>query len=63
MFDKISKVKKYLQETLTEVKKMNFISFNETMRKTFDVIFFSIFFLIIFSLVDTLFTFLILHLK
>jgi len=63
MFDKINKIKKYLKETLAEVRKMNFISFNETIRKTFDVIFFSIFFLIIFSLVDTFFTFLILNLK
>jgi len=63
MFDKINKAKTYLKETLTEIKKMNFISFNETMKKTFDVIFFSIFFLIIFSLVDTFFTFFILNLK
>jgi len=59
----LTKIKKYLQETLAEIKKINFISFNETLKKTMDVILFSIFFLIIFSLVDTVFTFLILHLK
>ncbi|GBD34457.1 Protein translocase subunit SecE [bacterium HR35] len=63
MSEYLLKLKNYLKETLAEIKKMNFITPEETFQKTMEVLFFSFFFLVFFALVDLAFLVLILNLK
>ncbi|MER3406826.1 MAG: preprotein translocase subunit SecE [Patescibacteria group bacterium] len=57
------KIKTYLKETISEVKKINWLSKKETIDLTLNVILFSLFFLIFFAVVDSLLIYLIIKIK
>jgi len=63
MSEYLFRIKNYLKETLSEIKKMNFITPEETFQKTMEVLLFSFFFLVFFAVVDLFFLVLILNLK
>lgn len=57
------KIKTYLKETISEVKKINWLSKKETIDLTLNVILFSLFFLIFFAVVDSFLIYLIIKIK